>query len=269
MERIKEALERARVERERGAGGQPVEVAGAAPPAQGKSTIRSATSAPAASRGEVIQLDRNHLEERRILAHNKHDTHSRAFDLLRTQVLQMMAAGGWRTIGIASPGLGVGKSTVAINLALSIAQLADHTAMLVDFDLRAPSVLDILGVQRELTLNDFFRDECSFADVLFRAQLHDFVVAGTAEPVPNPAEMLGSSRVRSIIDEVRDRYADRITVFDLSPMLYQDDALAVLPSLDCAMMVVANGQSTEFEVKQAIRHMPSTNFLGAILNKAL
>jgi capsular exopolysaccharide synthesis family protein len=296
MERIKQALELARQERalagegaanvgasevsnadsleaNAAVGTATVATPHAAPVAQGAASVRPSPLGigdrpPPRPQTPVVVLNPDHLERHRILAHNKHDIHSGVFDLLRTQVLQKMSAGGWKTLGIVSPAPGAGKTVVAINLAMSIAQLADRTAMLVDFDLRRPSVLKYLGVQRELTLNNYLRDECTFADVLFKAQLPDLVVAGTAEYLPQSAEMLGSSRIKRLIDEVKNRYRDRITVFDLPPMLNADDALAVLPSLDCVLMVVANGHSATNEVEQALRHLPATNFLGAVLNKA-
>ncbi len=277
MERIKEALELARKERsailrangladsmvpptvtlDEGKPSSPQR----SPLGLGKRPVHAAVT-------PLVELDPEHLEHHRILAHNKHDPNSGVFDLLRTQVLQRMIAGGWRTLGVVSPAPGAGKSVVAINLAMSIAQLADRTTMLVDFDLRRPNVLNYLGVKRPLSLNNYFRDECSIADVLFRAQLPDLVVAGTAEAVPQSAEVLGSQRVKALIDEVKHRYSNRITIFDLPPMLNADDALAVLPSLDCVLMVVANGLSVEHEVEQALRHLQSTNLIGAVLNRA-
>jgi Mrp family chromosome partitioning ATPase len=98
--------------------------------------------------------------------------------------------------------------------------------------------------------------------------LPSLVVAGTASHVPNSAEILGSERVAMLINEVKDRYQDRITVFDLPPLLHADDALAVLPSLDCVLMVVANGLSTRQQVEDAARYLSPTNLLGTVLNKA-
>ena len=179
-----------------------------------------------------------------------------------------MNRNGWRTLGIVSPTPEAGKTVVAINLAMSIAQLADHTSMLVDFDLRRPSVLRYLGVERTPTLNDYFAGDCSFGEVLFNPMLRSLVVAGTASYVPNSAEMLGSQRMAALIDEVRGRYPDRITLFDLPPLLNADDALSVLPRLDCILMVVANGLSTRQQLEDATRHLGSTELLGTVLNKS-
>ena len=88
----------------------------------------------------VVNLDPATLENYRIVAQNKHDPTSWVFDSLRTRVIQKMEENNWRTIAIVSPTPEAGKTVVAINLAISIAQQPKKTAMLVDFDLRKPRV---------------------------------------------------------------------------------------------------------------------------------
>lgn len=268
MERIKEALERARAERHDSA--QPSSGADStAQPVAASTLLGQGIQVTAAPRQTPsVTLDPLHLERHRIVAHNKVSAHAGAFDLLRTQVLQRMNRHGWRTIGVVSPAPGAGKTVVSINLAMGIAQLADRTAMLVDFDLRRPSILRYLGVERSPTLTDYFAGECEFADVLFNPALPSLVVAGAANYVPNSAELLGSARMSALINEVKGRYQDRIAVFDLPPLLNADDALAVLPSIDCVLMVVANGLSTRQEVEDAMRYLSSTQLIGTVLNKA-
>lgn len=216
----------------------------------------------------VEPCDPRHLERHRIVSHQKHNPHSGSFDLLRTQVLHKMTRNGWNTIGIVSPAPGAGKTVVAINLALSISQLQDRTAMLLDFDLRRPSVLKYLGLRPAQSLNEVLAGQCDFAEALVNPLLPSLSVAAADRPVANSAELLGSQRLSGLMDEVKGRYPDRIVVVDLPPVLNADDALAVMPNLDCVLLVVGAGMSSKRDLEDTLSHMPATNLLGTVLNKA-
>jgi capsular exopolysaccharide synthesis family protein len=216
----------------------------------------------------VVKVQKEHLEKSRIVAFNKNDPKSMTFDLLRTHVLQKMEENGWRTLAITSPTPESGKTVVAINLAMSIAQQTNKTAMLVDFDLRRPKVGAYLGIPMEKSLNDFLEGTASMQDVLVNPELPRMVVLPTRSPVRNSAETLSSRKVADLIKDLRERYKSRIVIFDLPPLLVADDALALLPQVDCVLMVVANGMSTRREIEDSLRLLPAANIIGTILNKA-
>jgi hypothetical protein len=216
----------------------------------------------------VVKLRREHLEKSRIVAFNKNDPKSMSFDLLRTHVLQKMEENGWRTLAITSPTPESGKSVVAINLAMSIAQQTNKTAMLVDFDLRRPKIGAYLGIPMEKSLNDFLEGTAGLQDVLVNPELPRMVVLPTKSPVRNSAETLSSRKVADLIKDLRERYKSRIVIFDLPPLLVADDAIALLPQVDCVLMVVANGMSTRREIEDSLRLLPEANIIGTILNKA-
>ena len=245
MERIKEAIEKAksqsgvtRMPGQNHAEHPPVKLVKA--PAQ---NVRAELDPEVSySQTPVIKLDMAHLERHRIVAHQKLHPASWAFDFLRTQVLQKMDENGWRTLAITSPTMESGKTVVAINLAIGIAQQTNRTSLLVDFDLRRPRVASSLGLQREVSLNQ--------------------VLTG-----PSSAEVLGSSRVAALMDELREHYEDRIVVVDLPPVLAADDVLALLPRVDCVLMVVGNGVSTKKEIEESMNRLAKFQLLGVVLNK--
>ena len=103
----------------------------------------------------MVKLRAERLEKYRVFALNKNDPTSVTFGLLRTQILQKMEEKGWRTLAITSPTPAVGKTVIGINLAMSIAQETNRTAMLVDFDLRQPRMGYYLGLPMEKSLNDW------------------------------------------------------------------------------------------------------------------
>lgn len=217
---------------------------------------------------EVVHLDPEHLEKHRIVAFNKNHPSSWMFDVLRTRVLQRMEQNGWRTLAITSPTPEAGKTVVSINLAMSIAHQTQRTAMLVDFDLRRPKIASYLGVHRDKSLNDVLAGEADISEAIVNPNLPRLVVLPANKPVAKSAEVLSSKLTDRIITDLRDRYQERIVIFDLPPLMAADDAISVLPKIDCVLMVVGNGMSNAREIEDSLRHVTGTNLLGVIMNKA-
>jgi protein-tyrosine kinase len=269
MERIKQAIEKVKKQRPSGTGH----------PMRSPMDSRGATSSQGSQAkdelGEinyehtrVIKLQAEHLEKNRIISSNKNDAMSMHFDLLRTHVLQKMEEKGWRTLAITSPTPEAGKSVVAINLAMSIAQLSNKSAMLVDFDLRRPKIGTYLGIPMDKSWNDLLDGTAELPDVLINPDMQRLVVLATKTPVKKSSEMLASKKIADLIKELRERYASRIVIFDLPPLLVSDDVIALMPQIDCVLLVVANGMSTKREIEDSIRLLPAEKLIGTVLNKA-
>ncbi|TNF57182.1 MAG: protein tyrosine kinase [Burkholderiales bacterium] len=275
MERIKEAIEKAR------AGEQPPRTprksfatpSAPAVPVVARHDPASRSSPPDASldirytHTRVVHPDAACLEEHRIIAHQKNHPNSWAFDTLRTQVLQRMDEHGWRVLAVTSPTLDSGKTVVATNLAISIAQQTQRTALLMDFDLRRPSVATVLGLNPDVSLNDVLQRGANVADAMVNPGFERLVVLPTMRPVDRPAELLASPMVAGLIADLRDRYAERVLVVDLPPVLAADDVLSVLPQVDCVLLVVGSGASSEKEIEEAQRRLSRASVVGVVLNK--
>lgn len=270
MERIKQAIEKVKAR-------QPGEASHAA---QSRRGSQGALLTPRSSQAHdelggisyehtrTVRLRAEHLENNRIVAINKNDPKGMPFDLLRTYVLQKMEENGWRTLAITSPTPESGKTVVAINLAISIAQQTNRTAMLVDFDLRRPRVGTYLGIPMEKSMNDLIDETAELPDVLVNPDIPRLVVLPAKNPVRKSSETLSSSKIENLIKDLRERYESRIVIFDLPPVLVADDASVLLPHIDCVLMVVANGMSTKREIDDSTRLIPPPKLIGTILNKA-
>ena len=260
MEKIKQAIEKARQQ-----GGQktelprPVAVSPAPTSEVGEFSYRQT---------RVVKLNPRHLEKHRIVAMNKSNLSSLSFDLLRTKVLQKMEEHGWRTLAIASPVAECGKTVVALNLAIAIAHHSNKTAMLVDFDLRKPKVAEYLGLPDGPSLNEVLEGNADVSEAFVNPGMPRLVVLPVARPIRKSAEMLDSTRVNQLIGDLRERYKERIVIFDLPPILNTDDAIVVLPKIDCVLVVVANGMCTKKEIEDCLHHIPEAKLVGTVLNKA-
>jgi len=216
----------------------------------------------------VVQLDPAHLENNRIVAQDKHNPMSWPFDSLRTQVLQKMDENNWRTIAIISPTAEAGKSIISINLAISIAQQPQKTVMVVDFDLRKPRIAQYLGINTKKSINDWLAGNAELSEIIVNLGIPRLTVLPTNRPVDNSSETLSSKSIQRLIVELKERYDSRIVIFDLPPILNADDAMVLLPQVDCALLVVGNGMSTESELDQTMRLLSKTNILGVVVNRA-
>ncbi|MDZ4141411.1 MAG: CpsD/CapB family tyrosine-protein kinase [Methylotenera sp.] len=264
MEKIKDALDKAKVQT---SGKARQTTVGRNKSSSSLVQVESDLESIVYNSKNVVELDSAHLEDNRIVAQNKLDPTSWIFDSLRTQVLQKMEENGWRTMAIISPTPAAGKSLIAINLAISIAQQPQKTAMLVDFDLRKPRVAEYLGIQHEKSINDFIAGEADLSEIIVNPGIPRLTVIPTNNPVLKSSETLSSTVFQRLIIELKERYDSRIVIFDLPPILNADDAMVLLPQVDCVLLVLGNGLHTEPEIAETMRLLAKSNILGVVVNK--
>ena len=238
----------------------------AATPQEPKPNKRKDQSKIAYTQTRVVHINPAVLEENRIVAHDKMDLRSLAYDQLRTHVLQTMDENGWRTLAVTSPTPMCGKTVTAINLAYSISYLADQTVLLADFDLRRPSVAQYMGIPEGPGLSDYLNGKEQLADCLVNPSAERLVVLPSFHPLGNASELLAADGTRALVRDIRRRYNNRKIVFDLPPILTTDDVQAFLPAVDCVLLVVASGSSKANEVRMARRLLAKHNLVGAVMN---
>lgn len=268
MEKIKKAIEESKRNKQDPSPAAPATTEQAITQNESASAATSNASDIVYDQTRVVKLDPEHLAKNRIVSFNKNDHLSLGFDILRTQVISKMQEKGWKTIAITSPTQGCGKTVVSINLAMSIAHHTDTTTMLVDFDLRRPSIKKYLGLPAGPSLNDVLSGDSSVSDALVNPGLDRFVVLPTAMPVSHSSEMLSSQKVGNLVDEIRDRYAERIVMFDLTPLLGSDDAMIMLSRVDCVLVVVGNGMVSNDQLTETMRYIDPDKLVGTVLNKS-
>ena len=182
------------------------------------------------------------LESNRIVNPSQSDPAAAAFRMLRTQVLQRMDSRGWRSVAVLSPNANDGKTTTAINLAISLANDHRHTVLLVDCDLKQPAIAATLGISPIVGLNDVLCGKAQVEQCLYHPDgFERLVVLPASAGLDNSSEALSGPRGRELVAELRERYPERIILYDLPPIMGADDALAFLPLIECGLMVVAEG----------------------------
>jgi len=272
MERIKQALERARAEREgavvAGPGAAPREPT--SPPRRPLRQTRSpvAEVKVAYTKTTTIPVDAERLRAQRIFLTEDADPAAEAYKVLRTHVLQRMRTNGWKTLAVTSPSEGNGKTITAINLAISLARDVNQTILLVDLDLRRPTLGRYFTEQHTLGISDYLTEGAELSDILINPGIERLVLLPGNHSFTQSSEMLSSPRMVQLVQELKSRYADRLTLFDMPPVLAGDDVIAFLPYLDAVMLVVEDGKTTKDDLYRAYELLGEKNILGTVLNKA-
>jgi protein-tyrosine kinase len=223
---------------------------------------------PAPAQTRLVNLVEPELERNRIVARHGKATEADTFRILRTKVMQLMTRNNLRSIAVTSPRYGDGKSTIAINLAMSIALDVKQTVCLVDLDFRSPSVHRYLGINPEMGLCDYLLHDAPIADCLVRPSHERLVVLPTRRRLDNSSETLGAPKMAALAQELKSRYPDRIIIYDMPPLLAQDDAIGFLPHVDGVLLVVREGATKTDEVRQAMHVLSNTTVVGTVLNNA-
>ena len=259
MERIKQALDKARQERQLRQGASP------AP----ESRPRTGTGDIAFDQTRTVTVDEALLRENRVVTGLEPGPFTDAYNMLRTQVLQRFKENNWNVLAVTSPGPSEGKTLTALNLAISIAREVDYTVLLVDANLRHPWMLEHLGLEQHKGLSDYLSDDIPISELLIRpGRVEHLVVLPGGQPVTDSAEMLNSPKMEKLVEDMKSRYHSRIIIFDLPPVLTSADALAFSPYVDAALLVVEEGVTRKQDVERAIDLLSSTNIVGTVLNKA-
>jgi Mrp family chromosome partitioning ATPase len=190
-----------------------------------------------------------------------------AFKMLRTQVLQRLRQRGWNTLAVVSPTPDDGKTFTAVNLAIAIAADTNYTALLVDFDLRRPSVHQRFGIRPEIGVEQCLRGEAKVADALINPQgYRKLLLLPAREPVANSSDLLSSEAARQFIVDVKEPSRNRIILFDLPPVLGADDALAFVPQVDAALVVVGEGHTRREDLLRCFEILRDVPIIGTVLN---
>ena len=192
---------------------------------------------------------------------------SEAFRALRTNIEFTAIAAPTRTILITSPQPLEGKTIVACNLAVAFAQAGKRT-ILVDADLRVPSVHQLFALSGAVGLTDLMlSDKIGIESVAQLTEQENLRVIASGSSAPNPAELLGSERMRSIVDRLA--AAADIVIFDCSPVNVVTDPAVLSTIVDGSILVIDSGHTRRDAARTAREalSMVGGRLLGLTLNR--
>ena len=164
---------------------------------------------------------------------------------------------------------GEGKSYTSVNLALSIANEMDTTVLLVDGDIAKFGVSRALGIDSEYGLIDVLQDDgLDIADVMLHTDIPKLrIVSAGRQQHEYVAELLASQRMANLIDELANRYSDRIVIIDGPPLLPTPQTQILAGIVGQVVFVIEAGKTRQSLVTEALEMIPEEQAVGLLLNK--
>lgn len=218
------------------------------------------------SKSAPASLDSSEINKRRIAILRPESYISEQFRMLRGRIESLSAQRPIRTVAMTSANPGEGKSTAAINLAVVEAMGLGQRVLLVDCDMRRPTAHRSLGVAPEFGLAEVLLDRTSLASAVVRPEGTNLDALVVRSQPDNPSELLASSRMRSLLEEMTGSY-DRI-ILDTPATLGLPDSKIVSGLCDGVVVVVRAGVTPREEVGAVLDILDRRKILGMILNGA-
>jgi protein-tyrosine kinase len=209
------------------------------------------------------------LRRQRIITGHDDGQVREAYKILRTQILQRTRAEQKNTLMVTGALPNEGKTLTAINLAISLSHEVDKTVLLVDTDLRFPSVHTFFGLPPGPGLVDYLAGDAQLPNLLVHPQGFDkLVILPGGKAVAGAAELIGSPMMGNLVRELKHFYPDRYVIFDLPPVLSYADPLAFAPFVDGIILVVEMGKTPREDIQKCVDLLKNYPVLGLVLNKA-
>ncbi len=261
MERLQKALEKARRERT------------SAAPKQERA-INPGVPGPSLSIGieytqtQIIPISPLNIQNNRVLFRQQDAPVIDAYKVLRTKLLQKLKDKNWNTVAVTSPTQGAGKTLTTVNLAISLAMEMNYTVLLVDLNLKQPSIHKYFGIEVYSGISDYLLSNTPIGNLLINPGIDGLVFLPVGDPIHHSSEMLSAPRMLHLINELKDRYTNRIIIFDMPSILPFDDVLVLLPYVDSSILVVEESVNTPDQIRHCLETLEGEKFLGTVLNKS-
>ncbi|HKP11728.1 MAG TPA: polysaccharide biosynthesis tyrosine autokinase [Blastocatellia bacterium] len=232
------------------------------PAAAGSMPRKLAAKSRKAIAATPINSDRAH----QLVTLDPHSSAAEAYRVLRTSVLLWAAGQPPKTVLITSGQPGEGKTTTAINTAISLAQLG-ASVLIIDCDLRRPTTHKVLGVEHVQGLSTYLSQaHVTLDDVIQPLPIENLSLLPCGPIPPNPAELIISDRMKEMLNELSMRY-DHI-IIDSPPLINVTDPVILSTMVDGVILVVHGGKSTRDIVRRARQELATVGakIFGVVLN---
>lgn len=163
---------------------------------------------------------------------------------------------------------GEGKSFCAINLAISMAMEMDRTVLLIDADVAKPRIPEYLGIHADKGLLDVLQDkDLKLSDVMIRTDIAKLTVLPAGRTYKRATELLASAAMTRLIEDIGNRYPDRIILFDSPPILATSESSVLATHMGQIVIVVEAEKTSQDAVREALSHIQSCEVVSMLLNK--
>jgi protein-tyrosine kinase len=215
----------------------------------------------------VVRLDQVKYDASLVSLYQPHSLVSEQFRKLRTQLLRLSLSRPVKTIMVTSAVQSEGKSFVSANLAIGIAHDLHLHALLVDCDLRKPTLSPLFDSGDNRGISDYLVGREDISNFLVQTELEKLSLIPGGTIPDNPSEIIGSRRMASLVDELKARYEDRFIIFDSTPLLATAEPGVLAKLVDAIIIVVRAGETPRETIQQALGSLDKEKILGVVLNQ--
>ena len=205
-------------------------------------------------------------DERLLDASKNYSGVAESFRKLRTMILHPESGNPARTIMTLSSDPQEGKSFVCANLGISLAHSVEQQALMIDCDLRRPSLQGLFGLKHPKGLTNYLRDGDNVADLIYPTGLPKLSIIPSGPPPDNPSELLSSDKMSLLIKELTQMYDDRLILLDTPPFHAASETLVLSQLVDKFVVVVRWGKSGRENVKKMIDQIGREKVIGVVFN---
>ncbi|NWH06071.1 polysaccharide biosynthesis tyrosine autokinase [Desulfobacter latus] len=217
----------------------------------------------------IPQPGARHANPDLVTAEKPYSHASEQFRLLKNNILFPEKGNPPKTIMVTSASPHEGKSFVAANLAVSIAQSIDEYVLLMDCDLRAPTIHTFFGYEgNDQGLSDYLTNSIPLSSVLKKASVNKLTILTAGQIPSNPSELLSSDQMRRLLQEVKLRYNDRYIIIDTPPPYMTSETNAIARFVDGIILVIRQGKTRTKEVADILDIYGREKVLGVVTNFA-
>ena len=222
---------------------------------------------PVYTQTRVVPIDEKILLNNKIYSYFQDNLLTEQLRVLRTKIIDKLEKINGNTILITSARPGEGKTLIAINLAISIAQKYDRTVLLVDANLKNPMVHSYLGIDVDKGLSDVLLKEAHIHEVLINPSISRFIIMPAGKRVLGSAELLNSPTAEIVFHDIKTRYPERLIIFDSPSILTCADPLVLADYADAVLLVIEAEKTPAEDIKEAIKLLQEKPLVGVVLNK--
>jgi exopolysaccharide/PEP-CTERM locus tyrosine autokinase len=212
-----------------------------------------------------INLDK--IDPNLVSVVNPESLETEIFKVLRGKILFPASGKPPRSIMVTSAVPGEGKSFVAANLAVNMAQNIEDHVLLMDCDLRRPTMHRLFGLGRVKGLSEHLANGNKIPDLLIKTGLGKLSLFPSGTPPHNPSEVLSSAKMANLLEELKTRYQDRYLIIESPPPMLAPETSAIAKQVDAIIVVIKFGSTPMDAVEELIDNLGKEKIIGAVINR--
>ena len=235
-------------------------------PARGKQNQAGRPAVSCQSPGDISATALDNASPLIVALKECHSPAAEEYKKLRTAVLKQMAGNTEKVLLITSPENGNGKSCTSANLAVSFAALGQEPVLLVDADLRRPSVHKYFGIDPANGLSEYLSGKTGTQEIIRPSGIGALFIITAGTPPKNPSEMLSLERMRHFISGLKAGHRGAMIIFDSPPLLNAVDSIVLAQQTDGILLVIEAARTRPDAVKRSLGLLKGLPLIGAVFN---